>query len=99
MFVARGADVRTTQVGVTFALRAEMNDELPSRGARVRPLGPPQTILVDGSSWTVQEVIDPMTSTPVLIFSGPGVGRRVRNYPPNWRDLPAEQLYKLSWSR
>lgn len=34
-----------------------------------------------------------------LLFFGPGVARRVRNYPEQWYDLSDEALYALSWSR
>lgn len=37
-------------------------------------------------------------SGPSLVFFGPGVGRRVRNFPPNWCELSDEALYALSWS-
>lgn len=34
-----------------------------------------------------------------LIFECEGIARRVRQYPANWRELSAEELYALSWSR
>ncbi|HEY2377340.1 MAG TPA: hypothetical protein VGH98_15290 [Gemmatimonadaceae bacterium] len=36
---------------------------------------------------------------PALVFQTAGSARRVRTYPANWRELPDEQLYALSWSR
>lgn len=50
-------------------------------------------------TWSVREVLDPSTQTRVLIFASPGIARRVRSYPPNWRDLSSEALLALSWSR
>ena len=49
--------------------------------------------------WTVREVVDPTTRAPVLIFSSDGLARRVRVYPPHWRNLSDDDLYRLSWSR
>lgn len=36
---------------------------------------------------------------PALLFFSTGLGRRVREYPPNWRDLSDEELYAVSWNR
>src|SRR2546423_15512342 len=36
---------------------------------------------------------------PHLVFESDGVVRRVRNFPVNWRDLSAAELYELSWHR
>jgi hypothetical protein len=34
-----------------------------------------------------------------LVFESDGVFRRVRNFPENWRELSAADLYELSWRR
>lgn len=65
---------------------------------RVVAIGPERTYVIKGHAWTVCEVVDPITLTPVLIFTSAGVGRRVRNYPPNWRNLSGDELQTLSWS-
>ena len=58
-------------------------------------------IHVEGVVWWVYE--DPRMEAPfhgpALLFKGDRIGRRVRKYPKNWRDLPDEALYALSWSR
>ena len=55
---------------------------------------------IDGEDWLVYEMpagFDPRT-TPSLIFEGPFMVRRVRSFPENWRDLPDDELLRLSWS-
>jgi hypothetical protein len=37
--------------------------------------------------------------TAHLVFESDGVVRRVRNFPVNWRELSAAELYELSWRR
>ena len=66
-----------------------------------RPLsaiGLERTIVVEGHGWTVREVIDPMSHSTALIFSSDHIVRRVRHYPPNWRDLSDGDLVGVSWS-
>jgi hypothetical protein len=65
----------------------------------VAVVGGERSFLIAAQSWSVCEVIDPTTLTPVLIFAGTGVARRVRNYPADWRELSNEALYALSWGR
>jgi hypothetical protein len=67
--------------------------------ARIDAISAERSFVVGAHTWTVCEVIDTITLTRVLIFAGTGVGRRVRNYPSNWRELSSEALYKLSWER
>lgn len=62
---------------------------------------PPRTRLVGHfragfQLWTVYEELE---HGPALVFETDGIARRVRNYPPGWRELSAEELYALSWSR
>lgn len=57
-------------------------------------------VYVDGQPWLVYElpplVFDRRTS-PSLVFETDGAMRRVRNFPPHWRDLTDEDLFALSW--
>ena len=62
-------------------------------------IGTERPIVVAAQAWTVHEVIDPVTLTRTLVFTGRGIARRVREYPAKWRDLTDEQLYALSWRR
>lgn len=63
--------------------------------------GPPRTRRVAQyragfQFWTVYEDDE---HGPALIFETDGIARRVRGFPANWRELSAEELYALSWSR
>lgn len=62
-------------------------------------IGRERSIVVGGQSWTIREAMDRVTLTRTLIFFSTNVARRVREYPADWRDLPDELLYELSWSR
>lgn len=57
-------------------------------------------IAVEGVPWLVYE-LPPMVfdrrNSPSLVFETDGTIRRVRDYPPNWRDLTDDELYALSW--
>ena len=66
---------------------------------RLEAIGVERSFVVDGHVWTVREVIDPISLAHVLIFASTGVGRRVRHYPANWRELSSDELRMLSWSR
>lgn len=65
---------------------------------RLAGTGAERTFVIDAHVWTVREMVDPVTSQPVLIFLGTGVARRVRTYPANWPELSDADLYNLSWS-
>jgi hypothetical protein len=58
-------------------------------------------ITVDHEEWRIYELapgaLDRRGSN-TLVFESDGVMRRVRNYPSNWRELPASELVKLSWT-
>jgi hypothetical protein len=58
-------------------------------------------IFVDGMPWLVYELppgpFDRRTS-PSLVFETETTVRRVRSYPPGWRDLSDADLFALSWS-
>jgi hypothetical protein len=51
--------------------------------------------------WSVSEIVAfALPAAPratCLVFSADGVARRIWNYPPNWADLHARELIKLSW--
>ena len=57
-------------------------------------------IAINGVMWTVCEHPGGtrLNESRSLIFYGPGLVRRTRRYPPNWRELSDEQLFELSWS-
>ena len=54
--------------------------------------------IVAGELWFVRE-ISTAGNDIALVFESPNTARRVRTYPPNWRDLSDQQLYSLSWKR
>jgi len=61
---------------------------------------PVHFVAPDYSNWTVHEVRDPGTERGhSLIFVSPIGFRRVREYPADWRQLDAADLWALSWSR
>ena len=66
---------------------------------RNEAVGPERCYTVGEQEWTVCEVVDPISLTRVLIFTSTGVGRRVRHYPTNWRQLSIDELHALSWER
>ena len=67
--------------------------------ASIPAIGIERSLTVDNHAWDVRELIDPISSLPTLVFMGGAVARRVRTYPTNWRELPDDELYALSWSR
>jgi hypothetical protein len=60
-----------------------------------------RNIFVEGVPWLVYE-LPPMVfdrrNSPSLVFETDGTVRRVRDYPPNWRELSDDELFALSWS-
>lgn len=64
----------------------------------VQAIGGERSYVIGAHTWSVREVVDPITLSPVLIFTSVGVGRRVRHYPTNWRDLSSDELHAVSWS-
>lgn len=51
-----------------------------------------------GEDWLVYELLMPYDRRgPTLVFESENIVRRVRSYPPNWRDLPDLELFALSW--
>ena len=54
----------------------------------------------DGTFWTVHEIRDDKLGLGYsLIFVSDEGFRRVRVYPPSWRELDAAALWALSWTR
>ncbi|HEY4218995.1 MAG TPA: hypothetical protein VGM67_17760 [Gemmatimonadaceae bacterium] len=62
-------------------------------------MSPPRVLRAGGHEWHVRETryspADRRTGT-CLIFDAESVIRRVRNFPPNWRTLPDDELYSIS---
>ena len=65
----------------------------PSDLASIPAIGLERSLIIDKHAWEVRELIDPISLSPTLVFLG------VRSYPANWRELPDDELYALSWSR
>lgn len=57
---------------------------------------PTRTFRVHGIQWTVCEHADSERGS-ALVFYATGVARRVTRYPADWKQIPAEQLYAVSW--
>jgi hypothetical protein len=72
---------------------------MPRDLSSIPPIGLERSLTIDKHAWEVRELIDPATSLPTLVFFGGTAARRVRTYPTNWRELPDDELYALSWSR
>jgi hypothetical protein len=67
-------------------------DEAPETGRR--------TFYHDNVLWVVGERparASDIQRTPHLVFESDDCIRRVRNFPPNWRELEGPELYELSW--
>ena len=60
-----------------------------------------RVIIVEGGRWTVAEQQGCFggRSERSLLFSSEGFVRRVRNYPANWHELSAGELFEISWNR
>ena len=58
-----------------------------------------RTFGIGFNQWVVFEVGRDAQFGPALIFFSDGLGRRVRDYPANWRELTDEELYAVSWNR
>lgn len=59
-----------------------------------------RSLRVEGVPWLVYElpaVLDRRSSRS-LVFESDTAVRRVRQFPPNWRDLSDDELFALSWS-
>ena len=59
--------------------------------------GESRRYVIEQEHWLV--CADGSAFGPALIFLGPGVARRVRSHPANWRELCDEALHALSISR
>lgn len=64
------------------------------------PDGPAERDILapDMSRWSVHEISDG-TDGGALIFASEAGWRRVRSYPPQWRELSDAELWALSWRR
>ena len=53
------------------------------------------------AEWRVYEQVSvyDRRQAPDLVFESDGVIRRVRNYPPNWKELSDAALLAVSWGR
>ena len=77
----------------------------PTLAGQGRTMSVPHTdpvhfVAPDYSNWTVHEVHDPGADHGrSLIFVSPTGFRRVRDFPPDWRQLDADRLWALSWAR
>ena len=52
----------------------------------------------DDDEWSVYEFCHPTDLCTSLIFDSVKIVRRVRTFPPNWRDLSDGELFELSRS-
>ena len=67
----------------------------------------PRKLTVAGVPWTVTEQdglcvpgnADGAHGARCLVFASPEVVRRVWDYPPDWRTVPDDALFALSWHR
>lgn len=69
-----------------------------SRGLLKEAVRTARRIIVEDVVWLVYELTFSFDrrSTPSLIFENEQVMRRIRNYPPDWRNLSDEDLFALS---
>ena len=78
-----------------------MAAEYDSSKALHEAQGKARRLTVNGEFWLVYE-LPPLQfdrrSAPSLIFENEGIVRRVRTFPPNWRELTDADLLALSWS-
>jgi hypothetical protein len=51
-----------------------------------------------GTGWQVFELLG-AGGSPSLIFESDMALRRIRKYPPDWRDLSTTEFLRLSWAR
>lgn len=77
-------------------LRRDLDGEFAPRVGG--PLRAELSFAVGRQRWTVHESVDHVTLASVLIFTTDGIARRVRHYPPDWRELSSQGLGALSWS-
>jgi hypothetical protein len=60
-----------------------------------------RSLIIDGIKWLIHEERDPanLGGEPVLICYGPGIARRIRHFPANWRDLADDELMRICRGR
>ena len=76
---------------------SESEKAIPSLAADTSPLEGKRQFIIGGELWFVHE--HSTAGDTALVFESPNTARRVRDYPPNWRDLSDKELYSLSWKR
>jgi hypothetical protein len=64
----------------------------------VRQPGAVRYVDEHGNEWRVFET-RLSSGEPCLLFESSFAFRRVRRFPPNWRQLSSEELRRLSWGR
>ncbi|GJG85516.1 hypothetical protein tb265_06970 [Gemmatimonadetes bacterium T265] len=77
----------------------------PERPAAPPARAGPRTLTHAGVTWTVTERdgagvpgnADGVRGLRCLVFASPEAVRRVWDYPPDWRALPDDACYALSW--
>lgn len=70
--------------------------------ARSRGLADCRVVETRDGQWRVYELDGGQydrRASPSLVFESDGVLRRVRDYPPNWRELSDNELMEVSWRR
>lgn len=58
-------------------------------------------ITIDHEEWRIYELAPApydRRGANTLVFESDGVMRRIRSFPANWRELPADALLALSWT-
>ena len=79
-------------------LATPMSDRRYGDDGKPRTRQAERRFVIAGEAWAVWEDMRPPVG-PSLVFEISKIARRVHNYPANWRELPDDQLYALSWSR
>jgi len=77
---------------------ADTPDRLPAVLREAQRTARP--IFIESIPWLVYELPPPAFDRrrgASLVFESEDVMRRIRQYPPNWRQLSDEDLFALSW--
>lgn len=77
--------------------RSEAHERLP--GPQPARTSGARRLTIDGQTWVVREVTEAKLDRRAashLLFEGPHGARCVRSYPPDWRMLSDEDLFRLS---
>ena len=82
--------------------RAIRHSSAVAESGRARAVANGRTIETGEGEWRVYELECGQydrRAGPSLIFESDGVLRRVRDYPPDWRELSDAELMQVSWHR